>query len=319
MSVRPAPLPCSNVNNSAPALNRHLKKNRKKPQDGTLLSFTLIHNPPAGFGAEPYHIGLIEHSDGSRVCAQLTGSGFAPTIGARVVPKLRRIRTMANGLFVNDYKYEVVESAPQVKLHIQQYVLALTGPSGVGKTTITRTLAALFSPYATQVPIYTTRDPKKHELEPYMYVSKEEFDALIEKKEMIAYTTMASKSEQRFYGYRRKDIEKIWSEGKLPLVVTDIHLLKGLSESLGRRSILSCGLLPPGSSRRRMLSNLLHRLRGRGRDTEAQIQERLKVAKTDLEAFDLHPHLFDHLLVNDTLEVCVEHIGNLLEPNFKKQ
>ncbi len=298
--------------NSAPELHRRLKKIKEQPATpGTLLSFTTIHNPPHGFGSEPYSVGLIQLEDGSRVHAQLTHDGYIPTIGAHVVPRLRRIRTLENGLFVNGYKYEVVETAPEVKLHIQQYVLALTGPSGVGKTTITRMLTSLMSSYADQVPIYTTRQPKKNEVEPYTYVTKQEFDRMIESKKMIAYTHMESNSEERYYGYCRDDIEKIWKSGRLPLVVTDIHLLKGLSESLGRRAILSCGLLPPGKSRRRMISNLLHRLRIRGRDTEAQIQERLKVATYDLDAFDAHPHLFDHLVVNDKLEACVEHIGAL--------
>ncbi len=303
--------------NSAPALNRHIKKlKQQKEQAGTLLSFTTIHNPPAGFGSEAYHVGIIELADGTRTCAQLTPDGFTPTIGAKVAPRLRRIRTLENGLFVNDYKYEVLETAPEVKLHIQHYVLALTGPSGVGKTTITHTLLSLFSP-TEQLPVYTTRKPKKNDSEPYVHISKEEFDRLVASKEMIAHTTMESSTELRYYGYCRKDIEKIWAKGKLPLVVTDINLLKGLSESLGRRAILSCGLLPPGKSRRRMLSNLLHRLRGRGRDTEDQIQERLKVAEFDLAAFDQHPHLFDHLVVNDKLETCVEHIGTLLEPGIR--
>ncbi|MEK7590929.1 MAG: hypothetical protein AAB489_01845, partial [Patescibacteria group bacterium] len=82
---------------------------------------------------------------------------------------------------------------------------------------------------------------------------------------------------------------------------TEMHLLQGLSAHYGRRSILSFGLLPPGKSKRVMLSQLLHRLRKRGRETEEHIRDRLKNAEKDLAFFTERRDLFDHLLVNEDL------------------
>lgn len=281
---------------------------------GTIVSFTTVRHPPAGFGTEQYHVALIEKSDGTKMMAQLTKESTDPAIGDAVQPCLRRIRTMSNGLKVNDIKYRITARAPKQHLQMTAYVLAVSGPSGVGKTTIARSLMSLFTSYAEQVPIYTTRKPKKGDTEPYVHVSKPVFDAMVARKEIVSHTMMPSASEVRFYGYRKTDIEAIWKKGKLPIVVTEIHLLKGLVETLGRRSVLSCGLLPPGKSKRLMLSALLHRLRGRGRDTAEQIEERLKVAETDLQHFTDHEHLFDHIFVNDELQECVERIGNLVAP-----
>ncbi len=271
-----------------------------------------MRHPPAGFGTEPYYVALIRLEDGNKVMAQLTRDSDAPLIGATVTPHMRRIRTMSNGLLVNDLKYEVVETKAAPVFTVTSYVLAVSGPSGVGKTTITRQLMGMFHSYAEQVPIITTRTAKKNDTEPYIHVSRDEFDALRTKKEIISWTHMLSATEQRYYGYRKRDIEAIWKKGKLPIVVTEINLLKGLVESLGRRAVLSCGLLPPGKSKRLMLSALLHRLRTRGRDTEEQIVERLKIAEEDLKAFTDHAHLFDHMLVNDELGVCVETIRELV-------
>lgn len=242
---------------------------------------------------------------------QLTKGGLSPSIGATVIPRMRKIRTMQNGLIVNDLKYDVLAKKPEPMLNMTAYVLAVSGPSGVGKTTIARSLLTLFSSYAEQVPIVTTRAKKKSDTEPYIHVSKEQFDAMIENGDIVSSTHMPSATELRFYGYRKKDIEAIWKKGKIPIVVTEIHLLKGLVKSLGRRAVLSCGLLPPGKSRRSMLSSLLHRLRSRGRDTEEQIAERMKIAEADLRAYDDHAHLFDHLLVNDELESCVASIREI--------
>lgn len=281
---------------------------------GKVISFTTIRHPPEGFGYEPYTVVLVEFPSGKRTMAQLTRDSAPAVIGATVAPRMRKIRTMENGLIVNDMKYEVVAGVTEPLFTMKAYVLAVSGPSGVGKTTIARSLLSLFAPVAEQVPIYTTRRAKKSDTEPYVHVSKEQFDRMVEKGEIISWTHMPSATEMRYYGYARTDIEAVWRKGKLPIVVTEIHLLQGLVKSLGRRSVLSCGLLPPGRSKRMMLSSLLHRLRTRGRDTEEQIVERLKVAEADLKAFDDHKHLFDHMLVNDELQVCVESIRDLVVP-----
>lgn len=281
---------------------------------GTIASFTTVRNPPKGFGTEPYRVALIELDDGKKVLAQLSKESAEPAIGARVAPAMRKVRTMENGLIVYETKYSVLAEKPQplLDIDITSYVLALSGPAGVGKTTITRSLISLFSSYAEQVPIYTTRHARKGELEPYVRVTKQEFDRLLASGEFVSSVHMESESELRYYGYRKKDIEAVWKKGKLPIVVTEIHLLQGLVKTLGRRAVLSCGLLPPGRSRRTMLSALLHRLRSRGNHTEQQIEERLKIAEKDLNVYDEHAHLFDHLVVNDELETCVESIRSVV-------
>ncbi len=296
-----------------PSLHRRTQNLRSSERkEGVIVSFTTIRHPPAGFGTDAYTVALVEHADGSKVMGQLMKGSTPPAIGLTVVPHMRKIRTMENGLIVNDLKYEIVSKKPEPVFRMTAYVLAVSGPSGVGKTTIARQLLSFFHSYAEQVPIFTTRIAKKSDVEPYIHVSKEKFDAMLRSGEIISSTHMPSKTEIRYYGYRRNDIEAIWKKGKLPIVVTEINLLRGLVENLGRRSVLSCGLLPPGTSRRSRLSSLLHRLRTRGRDTEEQIVERLKVAEADLNAFDEHAHLFDHLFVNDTLESCLEDISSVV-------
>jgi len=297
-----------------PALHRRLKElERMNFQQGKILSFTTIRHPPAGFGPEPYIVALIEHPDGSKSLAQLTREGMPPAIGAEVIPHLRRIRTMRSGLHINDLKYEVIETQAAPLFTMHAYVLALTGPSGVGKTTITRSLLSLFQPLVEQVPIVATRRPRKTDLEPFVHVSEDEFEAMVARGEIIAHTVSTDRHEYRA-GYRREDIEAVWKQTKLPIVTTDLRLLEGLSKALGRETILSCGLLPPGISRRRMLSALLHRLRSRGQNTEEQIELQLKSAEADLKAFVTKKDLFDHLFVNDRLETCVESIKELVVP-----
>jgi guanylate kinase len=300
-----------------PALHRRIKELARTPgMPGKILSFTQVHNPPKGFGTEPYIVALLEQANGTKMMAQLATSPFPPAIGATVVPRLRRIRTMENGLFVNDLKYEVVERTDVPLFTMHAYVLALTGPAGVGKTTVTRALISLFSSFVEQVPMVVTKKRRKKTTEPVVVVTEEAFDALVSSGEIIAETELVDHQRSRG-GYRRSDIDAIWKKAKLPIVTTDMRLLQGLAKSLGRRTILSCGLLPPGTSHRRMLSALLHRLRTR-EDPEHRIREQLKHAEAHLEALSAQADLFDHMLVNDSVDACVETIRNIVVPDQAK-
>ena len=181
------------------------------------------------------------------------------------------------------------------------YIIALTGPSGVGKTTVSRLLTTKVGNYAENAAILTTREPSKHDDGEYEYVSLREFEAMKKQGKLAAVSRIPSSEELRWYAYRKSDIEAIWNKNKIPIVITEMGLLNDLVRTYGRRSILSFGLLPPGKSRRVMLSCLLHRLRERGRDTESAITERLKNAEKNL---------FDDLIINDDLDIVTKLLKN---------
>lgn len=295
---------------------RALARQKGRLLPGTLLSFTTVTHPPKGFPDRPRRIGLIELSDGQRVLGVLNGS-LEPSIGQMVIPRMHLSRVNAEGLRLYEIAYELtarVAETNEEQKEFPGYILALTGPSGVGKTTVSLLLTKMLSDFTTKVPIVTSRSPKEGDDQEYDYVSTKEFERLEKSGALVAWTHLPSESEQRSYGYRKSDIQEIWEQGKLPVVVTEMQLLQGLAGHFGRRSILSFGLLPPGESKRAMLSHLLHRMRARGRETDAQIEERLLNAQADLDYFTRAAHLFDFILVNEDLDTVLQVIkGHVLE------
>lgn len=285
---------------------------------GTLLSFTMVRHPPAGFPDIPIRLGLVALDTGAQVIGQMLGE--SPMIGDRVAPRMRLARTTPEGLKIYEVAYEsLVRVAVKDDFIFEGYILALTGPSGVGKSTVSKILSKALADYVTPVPILTTREAKEGDDGEYLYVSHQEFVALQDKSLLASATHIPSNTEDRMYGYRKEDITAIWKRKRIPVVVTEMHLLQGLSRTFGRRSILSCGLLPPGSSRRAMLSQLLHRLRARGRDTEESIADRVRNASADLDFFLQRKELFDHMLVNDDITTVVDALkGHVLRTQEEK-
>ncbi len=283
-------------------------------QEGTVLSYTTVTHPPAGFASGSRTIGLLELRDGSRVLGSLCiPAGVEIAIGSYVQPRLRLMNVNEQGLRIYDVSYEVLAGSA-VSKEFPGYILALSGPSGVGKTTVSLLLSTMISEYVEKVPIVTTRAPKEGDDDEYHYASSRQFEEMQRRGEIVATTTIPSESEQRNYGYRSADIEAIWRKGKIPVVVTEMGLLQDLALYYGRRSILSCGLLPPGKSKRAMLSQLLHRLRSRGRDTEEHIRDRIRNAALDLQFFRDRSDLFDHIIVNEDLDTVVQSLkGHVLE------
>ncbi|HCI03823.1 MAG: OB-fold domain-containing protein [Candidatus Peribacteraceae bacterium] len=284
-------------------IHRAQKNIRKKMQEGTVISFTTIVHPPKGFGKEPRTVGIIELDDGSKAIGQLTSSKVS--IGQRVTPHMRLMRVNEQGLRTYDVCFEPMEGELIQEKEFTGYIIALTGPSGVGKTTISKILTTKVGDYAAKVPILTTREPSDQDEDEYEYIDPKKFEILKKQGRLASCSRIPSSTQSRWYGYRRSDIEAIWKEHKVPVVITEMGLLQDLVRTYSRRSILSFGLLPPGKSKRLMLSCLLHRLRTRGRDTDASIDERMKNAERDLDFFEQKKHLFDDLIVNDDLDSVV--------------
>lgn len=291
---------------SSPATARHHSRLPARQQHGRILSFTTLAHPPHQFGSLPRTIGLIELSDGTRVTAPLLNE--AVSIGMLVRPRMRLSYVNDQKLRVYEVAYEPIVTVPVTTVQpvMTKHILALTGPSGVGKYAVMKMLIQSLSEYVIPVPMITTLPRGEDERGEYRHVTVKKFQEWLRDGTIVAATDIPTDDGKHWCGYRSADIEAIWDAGKLPVVSMQLKLLRSLASHYGRQSILSFGLLPPGKSRRAMLSHLLRTLRSTGRGTEAKIRQWIAQAAADVHGIRSQSDLFDHILVNSDAEAVVK-------------
>lgn len=103
-------------------------------------------------------------------------------------------------------------------------ILVLAGPSAVGKTTVMKKILEKH-PEFEFICSATTREKRQdaHESE-YIYLSIEEFKKQVSDGKMLEYTEFGG----NFYGTPASEIERIFSDGKIPLLILDINGVKSL-------------------------------------------------------------------------------------------
>lgn len=176
-------------------------------------------------------------------------------------------------------------TAPELK------IVALTAPSGAGKTTIARRVLDAFPQMRFSVSA-TTRPPRAHEREgvDYYFVSEARFREMIAAGELVEYEEVYP---GRFYGTLRREIEEKAAQHPLLLDV-DVRGANNVERLYNERA-LTIFVRPPS------LQILERRLRERNTESEDALRVRLERARLELQ----QAHLFDAVVVNDRLEQAV--------------
>lgn len=108
-------------------------------------------------------------------------------------------------------------------------VVILVGPSAVGKTTVGHAMLKA-NPGYELVRSVTTREMRDDSFgNEYIYISREEFEHHIKTGGVLEYTEYAG----HLYGTPRWEIDRITSEGKVPLLILDLNGANSLYKAEG--------------------------------------------------------------------------------------
>ena len=124
-------------------------------------------------------------------------------------------------------------------------ILILSGPSGVGKTTVWETLCARYADRLEKIVTTTTRPKRDGEIEGkhYYFFSCNTFEACIDSGDMIEYALVHG----NYYGSTLAELERITKLGKYPFYIIDPQGMVHLKPLLQHRgyTVQTFFLLPP--------------------------------------------------------------------------
>jgi guanylate kinase len=169
-------------------------------------------------------------------------------------------------------------------------VFVITGPSGVGKGTLIRSLRERLPELALSVSA-TTREPRPGEQDgvDYHFLSDAEFQRRVEAGDFVEHAEYSG----RRYGTLRSELEQRTATGTPVVLEIETQGARQVRRTLPEA--VQVFIAPPSREALRA------RLVGRGTDDPEQVARRLQVAEDELAAQDE----FAHVVVNDRLEDAV--------------
>ncbi len=193
-------------------------------------------------------------------------------------------------------------------------VVVISGPSGTGKTSICNQLLDKL-PNAVWSVSATTRPPRKHEIggellpglqASYDYVSKEEFQAMLDRGEFLESAEYVG----HMYGTPRGPVEKALSEGNH--VIVEIEVQGGTQVAQQMPESIRVFVLPPTRE------TLEARLKGRKTESAANLKKRLAQADGEI-AVARDSGYYQYFVVNDDLHETVAEIMDIIRKETETQ
>ena len=185
----------------------------------------------------------------------------------------------------------------------EAFPIVISGPSGVGKTTLVDRLLAR-DPLLAESISTTTRAPREGEMPGihYFFVSREVFEEMKE-RELVEWAEVHGE----YYGTPRRFVEQEIEEGRD--VVLNIDIQGGDSVKRYFPWALMIFILPPS------IEVLEARLRDRGDLSDERLQKRLANAADEIT----HSDNYTYTVVNDDLDRAVGELQAIVEAERQRR
>lgn len=176
-------------------------------------------------------------------------------------------------------------------------LIVLSGPSGVGKSTVISELLSERPDIHFSVS-FTTRQPRVGEADgvSYCFVSREDFEGMIARGELLEYAQYVG----NYYGTSLKVIEDKLNAGVDVLLEIEVQGAATVKQKCPDAVLIF--VIPP------TFEELSRRLHGRATDSEDVIEGRLNQAKAEYKQIPL----YDYLVINDSVPNATQEILSIL-------
>lgn len=183
-------------------------------------------------------------------------------------------------------------------------LIVLSGPSGVGKGTVRKALFESEDTHFEYSVSMTTRAMREGEVEgvDYFFRSREEFETLITDGKMLEHAEYVG----NYYGTPLDYVNETLAKGRDVFLEIEVQGAMKVKEKVPDGVFIF--LTPPD------LGELKTRIVNRGTDKLSVIEERMKVARDEIDMMSY----YDYAVVNDRVELAVERINKIIESEHYK-
>lgn len=182
---------------------------------------------------------------------------------------------------------------------VKGQIFVVSGPSGVGKSTICDRLVKQLDNVYLSVST-TTREKKAGEQDgrDYHFIDRAEFKRQIAAGNFLEYAEVFG----NLYGTPKDKLEQALNNGKTVILEIDVQGAQRVKKLCPDAKLIF--VLPPKHT------ELQKRINGRGRDDEKDVEKRLQGAGIEIAAAWQH---YEYMVINEDLEQAVEEITQIIK------
>ncbi|MHC4126041.1 MAG: guanylate kinase [Planctomycetota bacterium] len=180
-------------------------------------------------------------------------------------------------------------------------VVIVSGPSGVGKSTICKEAVKQLDNVYLSISV-TTRPKAESEVDgqAYWFISTEDFQRRVSKGLLLEHAEVFG----HLYGTPRDKVDEALQAGKTTILEIDVQGAKQVKAIYYDAVMIF--ILPPTQK------ELAERMSGRGREDAETAEERLDEAGTEIAAAWQY---YEHMVINDDLEQAISEMVQIIKQN----
>lgn len=181
----------------------------------------------------------------------------------------------------------------------------ISGPSGVGKSTVVRRLIKIGHKLKLSISASTRKPrPTEEHGKDYYFISDQDFNAKVKRGEFLEFANVHG----AYYGTPKKYIGEMLGKGDTVILEVDVQGAASIKEAISSGAIKSANivfifLIPPS------VDILAFRLRRRKTEKKEEMNWRLRAAIAELQVMEK----YDYIVVNDKVESAADKINAIIK------